>query len=230
MAAPQPGEQEETKQECFLCALDPYPCTVQKLEGYIIDAREVRSDGEMVPFITISLGSELAALTLTRCYRSLVQGLCELGAAMYKRKLVLRVYHLPAAVRTTENKGRRVLHYRANDHTVAILEPDTILNITDLNHAEYCPRQYLLNRLVSSPQSAAAIRGNLVHYSFKELLKEHDRSKRMTGEAANGQEQPLPTLYRHFERALERSSIDLDLANASPEAVRADVTPHLESL
>jgi hypothetical protein len=88
----------------------------------------------------------------------------------------------------------------------------------------------LLSRLASSPQSTAAIRGNLVHSSFKELLKEHDRGELMNGHIANGEETPLATLYRHFEQALERSSIDLALINASTEAIRTEVAPHLESL
>ena len=224
------GQQEATEQECFLCILDERPCSVKKLEGNVIDAREVRSDGEMVPFITINLGTELAALTLTRYYRSLVQGLIELGPGLHKRKLMLRIYHLPPAIRTTENKGRVVHHYRANDYTLAILEPDTVLNITDLSHAEYCPRQYLLHRLAASPPSAAAIRGNLVHYSFKELLKEYGGSKPVADHIADEPETALSTLHHYFEDELERSTIDLALANVSPDEIRADVVPHLESL
>ena len=224
------GQQEAIGQECFLCILDPQPCSVKKFEGYIIDAREVRSEGEMVPFITISLGTELAALTLTRYYRSLIQGLVDLGPDLHKRKLKLRVYHLPPAIRATENKGRLVHHYRANDYTLAILEPDTVLNITDLSHAEYCSRQYLLHRLVSSPPSAAAIRGNLVHYSFKELLKEHGGSRHVSDHANGEGESPLSTLQHHFKQTLERSSIDLALANTSPDEIRIDAVPHLESL
>ncbi|MGZ6366378.1 MAG: AAA domain-containing protein, partial [Ktedonobacteraceae bacterium] len=102
--------------------------------------------------------------------------------------------------------------------------------ITDLNDADYCARQFLLNRIVSSPQSAAMIRGNLVHNSFKELLKEYDRGESMTGYAANGNETPKATLHRHFEQALERSAIDLALINASPEELRSESMSHLDSL
>ena len=221
---------EQTQRECFLCVLAQQPCAVPQLEGHIISAHEVKVGGEMTPFITITLGEEYASFSLTRHYRSLVKGLMDLGSNLRGRKLTLRVYHLPPAIDAREHKGRTVYRYRTNDYTLAILEPDTILNITDLNHAEYCPRQYLLNRLASSPQSAAAIRGNLVHSSFKELLKEYDRGELMTGYVANGQETPLATLQRHFEQALERSSIDLALINASTEAIRAEVAPHLESL
>lgn len=223
-------EPVQTKHECFLCALDQQPCAVPKLEGYIISAHEFKINGEMTPFITIDLGNEYASFSLTRYYRSLVKGLIDTGD-LRKRRFFLRVYHLPfAAISAKEYKGRVLHRYRANDYTLAILEPDTILNITDLNHAEYCARQYLLQRLASSPKSAAAIRGNLVHSSFKELLKEYDRGELMTGYAGNGEEAPLATLHRHFEQALQRSSIDLTLINTSTEAIRAEVAPHLESL
>src|SRR6266699_1110320 len=222
---------EQTQQECFFCALDPNaPCTVPQLKGHIIYAHEVKVDGEMTPFITIDLGTEYASFSLTRHYRSLVKGLNDLGIDLRKTKLTLCVYHLPQASSTTEHKGRILHRYRANDYTLAILEPDTILNITDLNHAEYCPRQYLLNRLASSPQSATTIRGNLVHSSFKELLKEYDRGELMTGYTTNGEETPLATMHRYFEQALESSSIDHALINTSTEAIRTEVMPHLESL
>src|SRR5712692_1545756 len=223
-------EPGQTRHECFLCTLDQQPCAVPKLEGYIISAHEFKVDGEMTPFIAIDIGNEYASFSLTRYYRSLVKGLMDIGD-LRKRRFFLRVYHLPAAaISAKEYKGSVLHRYRANDYTLAILEPDTILNITDLNHAEYCARQYLLKRLASSPQSAAAIRGNLVHSSFKELLKEYDRGELMTGYAANGEETPLATLHRHFEQVLERSSIDLALINTSTEAIRAEVAPHLESL
>src|SRR6266516_3875937 len=221
---------EQNGHECFVCSLDQQSCAVPKLEGYIIHAHEFKSGGETIPSITISLGTELASLSLTHHYRSLVQRLTDLGDNLHKRKLRLRVFHLPPASSTTDRKGRTVYRYRTNDYTLAILEPDTILNITDLNHAEYCARQYLLQRLTSSPQSTATIRGNLVHSSFKELLKEYDRGELMTGYTTNGEETPLATMHRHFEQALESSSIDLALINTSTEAIRTEVMPHLESL
>lgn len=228
--APIDTRQEIPTGECFLCAMDSEPCAVKKLEGTIVSARELNSQGEIFPYITLAVGGELATLRLTSTYRSLVKCLNELGADLRRRNLTLRVFHLPAALATTEHKGQTLHRYIAAEHTLAILEPDTLLNITDLNHADYCARQYLLNRLTSSPQSAAAIRGNLVHSSFKELLKEHDRGELMQGRAERGEETPLATLQRHFEQALERSSIDLAVTNTPVEELRADAAPHLQSL
>lgn len=230
IAAPINSRQETPPGECFLCAIDSQPCAVKKLEGAIISAHEFNSRGEILPYITLEVGNELATIRLTQTYRSLVKSLNELGAGLRRRKLTLRVYHLPAALAVTEHKGQTLHRYIASEHTLAILEPDTILNITDLNHADYCPRQYLLNRLASSPQSAAAIRGNLVHSSFKELLKEHDRGELMNGGIASGEETPLATLHHYFEQALERSSIDLAITNTPVEELRADAAPHLQSL
>jgi DNA replication ATP-dependent helicase Dna2 len=222
--------QEQTQHKCFLCALDSHPCIVPSIEGRILYAYEANLDGEITPFITIEIGNDYASFSLTRHYRSLVKGLTDLGNDLRTQKLTLRVFHLPLATNTIDRNGHTVYRYRANDYTLAILEPDTILNITDLNDADYCARQYLLNRLVSSPQSAAMIRGNLVHSSFKELLKEHDRGELMTGYTANGKETPQATLRRHFEQALERITIDLALINTSTEEMRSESMPHLESL
>ncbi|MGH2494043.1 MAG: AAA domain-containing protein [Ktedonobacteraceae bacterium] len=230
IAAPINVRRETPSGECFLCAMDSQPCAVKMLEGTIISVREFNTQGEMLPYITLEAGGELATVRLTQFYRSLVKLLNGLGAELRRHRLTLRIYHLPAALAVTEHKGQTLHRYIASEHTLAILEPDTLLNITDLNHADYCSRQYLLNRLASSPQSAAAIRGNLVHSSFKELLKEHDRGELMKGRIERGEETPLATLRHHFEMALERSSIDLAVTNTPVEELRADAAPHLQSL
>lgn len=230
IAAPVNERQETPPGECFLCAMDSQPCAVKKLEGTIISAHEFTSQGETFPYITIAVGGELATLRMTQTYRSLVKCLNGLGKDVRRHKLTLRVFHLPAAFVTSEHKGQTLHRYIATEHTLAILEPDTLLNITDLNHADYCARQYLLNRLASSPQSSAAMRGNLVHSSFKELLKEHDRGELMKGSVERGEESPLATLQRHFEQALERSSIDFAITNTSADELRAEAEPHLQSL
>src|SRR5579885_2418329 len=231
MAVHEPLEEEQkAAQVCFLCALDPHPCAVARLEGQIVAAHEATVEGESKPWVTLRVEETYASITLTRYDRPLVRGLRALGGSLEKRHLTLRVYHLPPALHTTTHNGRSVDRYRANIYTLAILEPDTILNITDLNQAEYCARQYLLNRLAPSGASTAALRGNLVHACFKELLKEHDRGELMAGSARNGDESALTTLHRHFEQALERSSLDLALLNTPPEEIRSEVAAHLESL
>jgi DNA replication ATP-dependent helicase Dna2 len=229
MAIQQPVEDSRAAQEeCFLCALDPHPCAVHKLEGQLIAAHETQIDGESVPWVTLRIGETYASITLTRYYRELVRGLRALSGPLEKRRLTMRVYHLPPATHTTTHNERSVDRYRANIYSLAILEPDTILNITDLNQAEYCARQYLLGRMAPSGASTAALRGNLVHHCFKELLKEQDRHRYARSRASN--EDSLAILHRHLDHELAQSRIELALLNTSAEAMRAEVAPHLESL
>jgi len=229
--ADKPGTAAATREKkpgCFLCVLDPHPCTEMQLEGRIVAAREYIINGEKTPVITLDCGTFVVSLALTRYYRSLVKELAALGSAI--RNLTLRVYHLPGTPGIAEYKGRPLRRYQANSYTLVVLEPDTLLNITDLNQAEYCPRQYLLRRLAPSPTSAAAIRGNLVHACFKELLKEHDRGELMEGRTVGSQETPLAALHRYLEQALARSSLELALAHVSAGALRSEGAPHLDSL
>jgi DNA replication ATP-dependent helicase Dna2 len=229
-----PAQTGAAQQECFLCALDPHPCTQKRIEGAIRAVAERKVDGEWVPFITLNTGTALISLQLTHYYLSLVRELKRLAQQAPEKplrdyRLTLRVYHLPPLTHSSEFKDWPVHHYQANQYTLAVLEPDILLNITDLSQSEYCPRQYLLKQLVPSAPSAAAMSGNLVHHSFKELLKEHDRGALMNGHAGE-EETPLATLQRHFEQEMERSSIDLALAGLSATAMRERVEPHLSSL
>jgi DNA replication ATP-dependent helicase Dna2 len=178
----------------------------------------------------LETGSSCIELQLAdQYYRSLIRGLEARGDVLAQHNLTLRAYHLPTPPTMIEHKGQTRVCYKGNHYTLAVLEPDTLLNITDLNQAEYCPRQHLLNRLTPSTTSTAAIRGNLVHYCFKELLKEHDRGKHHPHQTSKEQE-PLAVLQRHLEQALHLYSIEMACANISSDAIRADVLPHLESL
>ena len=218
------------RQECFLCVLDPrHTCTVRQLEGRLRNAFERNINGEKFPTLVLDVGTEQVEVRLPHhYYHTLIKELRERGKAIYQ--VTIRLYHLPSPPDIVEYNGQIRQAYTANSYTLAVLEPDVVLNITDLNHAEYCTRQYLLHRLVPSTTSAATIRGNLVHHCFKELLKEHDRGELMQGHDQQGLETPQAILYRHFEQALEQSRIDLALANVPSEDIRADVSPHLESL
>ncbi|GAC1304798.1 MAG: DEAD/DEAH box helicase [Ktedonobacteraceae bacterium] len=224
------GKKQEAKQECFLCVLDLHPtCSVKQLEGRILTAHERIFNGEKTPVVILDTGTARVEVHLIDLYyRKFVKELRDRGTSI--QNLVLRLYHLPNPPIIGEYNGQPRHIYHTNSYTLAVVEPDVLLNITDLNHAEYCSRQYLLYHLAPSTTSAAAIRGNLVHHCFKELLKEHDRGELMNSHASKGQETPLARLHRHFKQALEQYRIEMALANVTVEEMQADVTPHLESL
>jgi DNA replication ATP-dependent helicase Dna2 len=228
-------ELDEAAQECFLCILDPkHSCHETQLEGRVISAHERQVNGIRIPILMLDTGTSRVELRLEdQYYRKLIRQLKEQGDLIGSASLTVRVHHLPVPPQTIEYKGRSRLCYTGNSYTLAVLEPDILLNITDLNQADYCSRQYLLNRLIPSTTSAATIRGNLVHYCFKELLKAHDRGHLNLPEADHENEQAssaLTMLYYHLEQALAHNSIEMALANVSAETMRAEVSSHLESL
>jgi DNA replication ATP-dependent helicase Dna2 len=225
----------EARQECFLCVLDPkHHCHEVLLEGRIVSAYERQANGIRLPILILDTGTSRVELRLEdQYYRKLIRQLREQGDLIGTANLSVRVYHLPAAPQTLEYQGRSRLCYTGNSYTLVVLEPDILLNITDLNQADYCSRQYLLNRLIPATTSAATIRGNLVHYCFKELLKAHDRGL-LDASGVDHENASAPSaltiLNHHLEQALAHSSIELALANVSAETMRAEAAPHLESL
>jgi DNA replication ATP-dependent helicase Dna2 len=211
------------KADCFQCTLDPdKPCAVAELEGHLLGAYERVINGTKTPVIGLTTETGRVDVHLPDYYQKFVRELQQRDQVI--RGLPIKLYHLPQPPIATENKGRPRLIFQANSYTLVVLEPDILLNITDLSQADYCARQYLLNTLVTSPPNAATLRGNLIHYCFKELLKAHNRYD------AEEDEAPLTALQHHLETALQQNAIDLALANVSLPAMRQEAMPHLESL
>ncbi len=213
------------KKECFQCVLDRQQgsCAVPELSGRLLGAYERTVNGTKTPIIGLTTSTGRVDVHLTDYYQKFVRELQERGPAI--RDLAITFYHLPQPPATVESKGQTRLVFQANSYTLAVLEPDILLNITDLSQADYCSRQYLLHSLVTSPPNAATIRGNLIHYCFKELLKAHN----LPAEAQDDKP-PLALLQHHLAKTLQQNAIDLALANVTIEAMHEDVQPHLESL
>lgn len=219
--------------ECFMClfsAIRPrgerdVPCAVKRLVGRLLWAREREVNGVRVPSLMLDLGISSALISLDAdYYRETVRDIHARGDTV--RGLSVVVYHLPAPVRVTMYKEQPLAHYVASSHTLVVLEPDILLNITDLSQADYCNRKYLLNRLVAAPPTAATVRGNIVHSSFTSLLKGDDQQRATT----QGPRPALDLLQEYAEQALNVNTVDMALADVSAADMRLDVMPHLESL
>ncbi len=238
-------DKDGLKHSCFLCTLDheQKTCHTASLVGRIVNAQERQINGEKTALFLLDTGTARVALYLDgQYYHSLVRELQTRKDFIGRYNLTLYVYHLPQEPTMVEHNGSSRLYYQGNTYTLAIIEPDILLNITDLNQAEYCSRQYLLNRLLPSATSAATIRGNLIHYCFKELLKAHNRGQLSRNTASQSMEEgaeikqeelpetALAHLQGHLERALQLNSIELALTNVAVEAMREEVMPHLSSL
>jgi DNA replication ATP-dependent helicase Dna2 len=138
------------------------------------------------------------------------------------RKLRVRAYHLHRAPTSPPpshdglapgDSRPTFATLRTSPASLIVLEPDLLFNITDINHAEYCARQYALGRLVPSPPSPASVRGTILHGAFKELLK--------------GQAEDPQTLLR---QALRAHVAELAVQQLAGDAIMADAEPHLAAL
>src|SRR5579862_1551920 len=230
--APTPG--------CFLCAYSsagaasPMPCQIGQVEGRILRVVEhAARDGS--PLVTLACADGACAdILLTRDDRAFVRLLATLSPEHLK-SLTLRVFHLlerssgptsadvvelptsdalPAANGELSQSARVAL--RTTSLSVSVLEPDSPLNITDINNAEYCVRQYPLRRMASSAPTAATLKGTIIHQAFKELLK-------------SGLAEPTDRAT-YLAQAARAQLIDLALRQISLEDITAEAEPHMRAL
>ncbi|MFI5273045.1 MAG: AAA domain-containing protein [Ktedonobacterales bacterium] len=193
---------------CIMCAYAASPCDVEHVAGRVLRVHAPRERGKR-PAVLLERedGTELRLLLPARV-RALAVALADL-APDELRTLRLGAFHLR---RTTGAEGARPTLALPEDGAL-VLQPDLLFNITDINNAEYCVRQYPLRRLVPSPPNAATLRGTVVHAAFKELLKGG-------GEGADF----------YLARAIEARATDLALHQVPWDELRADAAPHLDAL
>ncbi|HEX8731688.1 MAG TPA: PD-(D/E)XK nuclease family protein, partial [Ktedonobacterales bacterium] len=194
---------------CFVCQLDTRVCEVAALEGMLEGVTE-RLGGQPIPAAKLRLASgELAVIALNDHARPLVAALAALELERL-RGLRLRVYHL---WRGSPVASGAYVRYHTNAQSVVALEPDLLLNITDINNAEYCVRQYPLRRMTPSTPNAATIKGQVIHTAFKEMLK--------AGQA----EVAAP-----LEQALRGQAAEIGLRQLDADVIRAEAEPHMAAL
>ena len=200
------AEAERDAAACFLCPWEAQratPCDLASITGELRDAvfhPALRS-------LDLTLRTESGETVRVRCEEQGYALWRELAAYPPDRwqGLRVRIHHLARA------NAPETLHLLPAG--VIVLEPDLLLNITDINNAEYCVRQYPLRRMVPSPPNAATLRGTLVHQAFKELLK--------------GGDEPIEA---YLERALHATTEDLALRQIGEQEMAADASPHVRAL
>lgn len=206
MAAAETASAAQGESICFLCPWEVQraaSCDVASVVGELHDAIYEPQQRHLELTIRAE-GGETVRVYCHEQGRALWRELSAYPADRW-RGLRLRIHHL---VRTSVPETLRLL-----PAGVIVLEPDLLLNITDINNAEYCVRQYPLRRMVPSPPSAASLRGTLVHLAFKELLK--------------GGDEPIEV---YLKRALQAAQVELALRQISDEEMAADAAPHIRAL
>ncbi len=220
-----------TAHGCFLCAFSANgagrvpQCEVAQIEGQIARVME-RAAGDGAPLVTLARedGAQVDIL-LTRDDRALAQSLATLPTEKLYA-LHLRIFHLfaraagqrhaDAAEVIGDTQPSEAFRLRTSPISVVIVEPDSPLNITDINNAEYCVRQYPLRRMAPSAPTAATLKGTIIHQAFMELLK-------------SGRDDDAD-VSAYLAQAVHAQLADLALRQISAEQITAEAEPHMQAL
>jgi DNA replication ATP-dependent helicase Dna2 len=199
-----------------MCRFADHPCTEPRVEGTLRGVVE-RWRGTAYPVLLLRQASGAdVAVVLRAGDAALARALARLTVAE-RSGLRVRAVHLyrgePPPALDDGAMRQTVRTLRTSEASLVVLEPDLLLNITDINHAEYCVRQYALRRLVPSAPSAASIRGTVLHGAFKELLK---------GRAAS------PGVL--LRQSLRAHTGELALRQLDGDEIAAEAAPHLDAL
>lgn len=209
-----PATSVPTPSSCFLCALDIQPCSTPLIEGKVLGARIEKQDGRTVPLLGLLTSTgQRVSITLGVGHMVTIQRLASISTNNLK-SITVRMMHLGRSVISTPpSGGDAFVKLQTLPATLLIVEPDILLNITDLNHVNYCVRQDALRRFFPSSPSAASVKGTLIHTIFKEMLKSE----------ATDPEQLL-------DAGLHAAVVSLALAATTEQEVHSAALPHLHSL
>ncbi len=197
---------------CFLCPFGDHSCDIASVEGTLLRVAAHGIQGSLPVVLLQQANGDEVAVVLPEHARQLTTLLLDLPPQLL-HTLTLRAFHLMRAVEQPSELEPRRRTLRCTPVSAVIFEPDVLLNITDINNAEYCVRQYPLRRMAPSPPTAATLRGTILHAAFRGMLK---------GEAGDPR--------AHLDRALHASDADLALRQLPADVLAAEAQPDLDAL
>jgi len=101
--------------------------------------------------------------------------------------------------------------YETGADSFVIVEPDYLVNVTDVRSWVQCPRIYYLNRLSGMPLKYPVVRGTLVHEVFGDLLRGRD-------------------VEEAVEDAVADAGLELGLLGREREEVEGEVRQHARAI
>lgn len=198
---------------CFLDIFDTTPCSTSHIAGTLLGIRIEERNGIDVPIIGVHAGGTArAVIELSSGHIAILRRLESLPAESL-RKITISILHLQFIRTATPANAPAFSVYAALPATLLIIEPDMLLNITDLSTVTMCVRLDTLRRIHAELPTSAGLRGSIIHAIFKDLLK-------------NAASEPAALL----EEYLQSSVVDLAEVHANEQDLRAEMLPHLQSL
>ncbi|MFB6295628.1 MAG: AAA domain-containing protein [Halobacteriales archaeon] len=109
----------------------------------------------------------------------------------------------------SEFRGQK--QYATTGDSRVVLEPDYLVDVTDVRNWVQCPRMYYLNKLSATPLAYPVVKGTIVHEAFGDLLRGRDREEAVAERVAD-------------------AGLEIGLLGRDPEAVAADVADHVRAI
>jgi DNA replication ATP-dependent helicase Dna2 len=110
-----------------------------------------------------------------------------------------------------EREYRGETQYATGGETRVVVEPDFLVDVTDIRSWVQCPRMYYLNKLGGTPLAEPVVTGTVVHEVFGDLLRGRD-------------------LEESVDARVEEAGLDLGLLGASREATVETVRQHASAI
>ncbi|MCU4719640.1 AAA domain-containing protein [Halapricum hydrolyticum] len=101
--------------------------------------------------------------------------------------------------------------YTTGSDTMVVVEPDFIVDVTDVRAWVQCPRMYYLNKIDGLPLAYPVVKGTIVHEVFGDLLRGRD-------------------LDTAVEEQVEAAGLELGLLGRDRESVRQEVRDHASAI
>ncbi|WP_336326779.1 AAA domain-containing protein [Halovenus sp. HT40] len=110
-----------------------------------------------------------------------------------------------------EREYRGETQYSTGEGTMVVVEPQFLVDVTDIRGWVQCPRMYYLNKLGGTELAEPVVKGTIIHEVFGDLLRGID-------------------IEKSVERRVEEAGLDLGLLGADPEAMRETARQHAEAI
>jgi DNA replication ATP-dependent helicase Dna2 len=116
-----------------------------------------------------------------------------------------------AAYDVDEEEYRGEIQYSTSSDSMLVVEPDFLVNVTDVRAWIQCPRMYYLNKLGGTPLAEPVVKGTIVHEVFGDLLRGRD-------------------LDDAIDDRVREAGLDLGLLGADADAMAETVREHASAI
>ena len=110
-----------------------------------------------------------------------------------------------------ETEYRGETQYSTTGDSMVVVEPDFLVDVTDVRAWVQCPRMYYLNKLGGTDLAEPVVKGTIIHQVFGDLLRGRD-------------------LDAAVDQRVEGAGLDLGLLGTDPDGMRETARQHAEAI